>query len=122
MMLDTVFRWASLTKPLVAATALALMERGQLGLDDPVTRFLPDLKPRLPDGSAPPIRIGTCSPILRDWRIPRWHRAILTWRRASRPAWTSRACRWRRTSAGSPLSLCTTGPGRRGAIRWPLMC
>ena len=57
MMLDTVFRWASLTKPLVAATALALMERGQLGLDDPVTRFLPDLKPRLPDGSAPPIRI-----------------------------------------------------------------
>ena len=55
---DTVFRWASLTKPVVAATALALMERGRLDLDDPVTRFLPDFEPRLPDGSAP--RIATC--------------------------------------------------------------
>ena len=57
MALDTVFRWASLTKPLVAVTALALMERGRLDLDDPVTRFLPDFKPRLPDGSAPSISI-----------------------------------------------------------------
>ena len=55
MALDTVFRWASLTKPVVAATALALMERGRLDLDDPVTRFLPDFEPRLPDGSAPRI-------------------------------------------------------------------
>lgn len=57
MTLDTVFRWASLTKPLVAATALALVERGRLDLDDPVTRFLPDFTPRLSDGSAPPIEI-----------------------------------------------------------------
>jgi CubicO group peptidase (beta-lactamase class C family) len=55
--LDTVFRWASLTKPVVAATALALIERGRLDLDDPVTRFLPDFEPRLPDGSAPPINV-----------------------------------------------------------------
>ncbi len=57
MTLDTVFRWASLTKPVVAATALALMERGWLDLDDPVTRFLPDFQPRLPDGSAPTITV-----------------------------------------------------------------
>jgi CubicO group peptidase (beta-lactamase class C family) len=57
MALDTVFRWASLTKPLVAATALALIERGRLNLDDPVTRFLPDFEPRLPDGSAPAINV-----------------------------------------------------------------
>ncbi|MCE3274337.1 MAG: hypothetical protein K0R13_192 [Propionibacteriaceae bacterium] len=55
--LDTVFRWASLTKPVVAATALALIERGGLDLDDPVTRFLPDFEPRLPDGSAPRINV-----------------------------------------------------------------
>jgi CubicO group peptidase (beta-lactamase class C family) len=54
---DTVFRWASLTKPVVAATALALMEDDRLDLDDPVTRFLPDFEPRLPDGSAPPINV-----------------------------------------------------------------
>jgi CubicO group peptidase (beta-lactamase class C family) len=57
MELDTVFRWASLTKPVVAATALALIERGRLDLDDPVARFLPEFEPRLPDGSAPPISV-----------------------------------------------------------------
>jgi CubicO group peptidase (beta-lactamase class C family) len=57
MALDTVFRWSSLTKPVVAATALALMEHGRLDLDDPVTRFLPDFQPRLPDGSAPTINV-----------------------------------------------------------------
>jgi CubicO group peptidase (beta-lactamase class C family) len=57
MTLDTVFRWASLSKPVVAATALALIERGRLHLDDPITRFLPDFEPRLPDGSAPTITV-----------------------------------------------------------------
>ena len=57
MTVDTVFRWASLTKPVVAVTALALMERGRLDLDDPVTRFLPDFTPDLPDGSAPQISV-----------------------------------------------------------------
>jgi CubicO group peptidase (beta-lactamase class C family) len=57
MTLDTVFRWASLTKPLVAATTLALVERGLLDLSDPVTRFLPDFTPRLPDGTAPVITV-----------------------------------------------------------------
>ncbi len=57
MDLNTVFRWASLTKPLVAATALALAEGGRLSLGDPVTRFLPEFTPRLSDGSIPPIRI-----------------------------------------------------------------
>ena len=55
--LDTVFRWASLTKPLVAATALALMERGRLELDHAVTQFLPNFAPRLPDGSSPLITV-----------------------------------------------------------------
>jgi CubicO group peptidase (beta-lactamase class C family) len=54
---DTVFRLASLTKPLTAATALALMDRGLLGLDDPVTRFLPGFTPRLADGTAPAITV-----------------------------------------------------------------
>ncbi len=54
---DAIFRLASVTKPMAAATALALIERGKLGLDDPVTRYLPDFRPRLADGSAPEIRI-----------------------------------------------------------------
>src|SRR5215207_1724692 len=53
--IDTVFRLASLTKPLTAATALALMERGSLSLDDPIARFLPGFTPRLTDGTEPDI-------------------------------------------------------------------
>lgn len=52
MRLDTVFRLASLTKPVVTATALALAEQGMLDLHAPVTRYLPDFQPALPDGGA----------------------------------------------------------------------
>lgn len=54
---DTLFRYASVTKPFVAAAALSLVERGALRLDDPITRFLPDFRPRLEDGTAPAITV-----------------------------------------------------------------
>ncbi|MGO4334596.1 serine hydrolase domain-containing protein [Labrys sp. KB_33_2] len=54
---DTIFRLASVTKPMVAAAALALVEAGQLGLDDRVTRYLPNFRPRLADGSEPVITV-----------------------------------------------------------------
>lgn len=54
---DTIFRLASVTKPLVAAAALSLAEAGVIGIDDPVTRFLPDFRPKLADGSEPVITI-----------------------------------------------------------------
>lgn len=53
----TIFRWASLTKAVVATATLALVERQLISLDDPVTRFLPDFRPRLPDGDAPVITV-----------------------------------------------------------------
>jgi CubicO group peptidase (beta-lactamase class C family) len=53
---DTIFRMASLTKPIVTAAALALIEDGLLGLEDPVTRWLPDFQPRY-EGQAPAITI-----------------------------------------------------------------
>lgn len=58
MALDTVFRFSSVTKPIVAASALALAERGVLPLEAPVSRFLPDFRPKLADGSVPEITIG----------------------------------------------------------------
>lgn len=54
---DTIFRFASLTKPLMAVMTLALIERGTLALADPVTKFLPDFRPKLDDGSEPVITI-----------------------------------------------------------------
>lgn len=54
---DAIFRLASFTKPIVAVTALALLERGAFGLNDVVTRWLPDFRPKLRDGSAPDITL-----------------------------------------------------------------
>ncbi len=41
---NSIFRIASLTKPLTAVAALMLAERGRLALVDPVARFLPELR------------------------------------------------------------------------------
>ncbi|WP_026868469.1 serine hydrolase domain-containing protein [Inquilinus limosus] len=54
---DTVFLYASLTKPIVTAAALRLVEEGRIALADPVTRYLPDFRPKLADGSEPVITI-----------------------------------------------------------------
>lgn len=40
---DARFRLASVTKPIVSALALAVIEDGLLGLDDPIGRWLPEL-------------------------------------------------------------------------------
>lgn len=40
---DTIFRIASMTKPVTIAAAMALVEEGKLSLSDPVTRWLPEL-------------------------------------------------------------------------------
>jgi CubicO group peptidase (beta-lactamase class C family) len=40
---DTIFRIASLTKPITSVAALALLDEGRFGLDDPITRVAPEL-------------------------------------------------------------------------------
>ena len=40
---DTIFRIASITKPIVGVTAMLLVEDGLIALDDPVERWLPEL-------------------------------------------------------------------------------
>ncbi len=41
---DTLFRIASMTKPITSVAALMLMEEGKLKLDDPITKWLPEFK------------------------------------------------------------------------------
>ena len=43
MQRDTIFRIASMTKPITVAAALALVEEGKFALTDPVAPFLPEL-------------------------------------------------------------------------------
>jgi CubicO group peptidase (beta-lactamase class C family) len=40
---DSIFRLASITKPIVAAAVMMLVEDGRIGLDDPVGEWLPEL-------------------------------------------------------------------------------
>jgi CubicO group peptidase (beta-lactamase class C family) len=54
---DALFRLSSITKPIVTAAAMRMIELGQLSLEGAVTDFLPDFKPRLADGTAPVITI-----------------------------------------------------------------
>jgi CubicO group peptidase (beta-lactamase class C family) len=57
MQLDTLFRLASLTKPIVSTAAMILLERGQFSLDDPITRWLPDFQPAMKNGERPTITV-----------------------------------------------------------------
>lgn len=40
---DTIFRIASMTKPVTVAAVMALVEEGRLALSDPVTRWIPEM-------------------------------------------------------------------------------
>ncbi|WP_114240366.1 serine hydrolase [Dyella sp. C9] len=57
MRTDTVFRLASVSKPIVTTAAMVLASRGVVDLDVPVIRWLPDFQPRLPDGGVPDISL-----------------------------------------------------------------
>lgn len=41
---DTIFAIASMSKPVTCVAAMMLVEQGKLGLDDPVEKYLPELK------------------------------------------------------------------------------
>ena len=54
MQKDSLFRIASMTKPIVATAILLLVEEGKVRLDDPVSRFIPafkDVKVAVPRGA-----------------------------------------------------------------------
>ena len=62
---DTIFRIASMTKPVTTLAALMLVEEGKLKLDDPITKWLPEFKdmPVLADATGP---LDATVPAARD--------------------------------------------------------
>jgi CubicO group peptidase (beta-lactamase class C family) len=54
---DALFRLASLTKLAVSVAALDLIEQKKLALEDPVTKWIPTFRPKLPDGTEPVITV-----------------------------------------------------------------
>lgn len=71
---EAIFRLASVTKPIVAATTLAMVERDLIGLDNAVSDHLEWFRPRLLDGRAPKITIRQLlthtSGLRYDWEDP----------------------------------------------------
>lgn len=57
MALDTIFRLASVSKPIVSTAALVLVAQGKLGLDDDISRWLPEFQPRLANGTVASIAV-----------------------------------------------------------------
>lgn len=57
MMANAIYLLASVTKPVVAATALAMIDKGLLRFDDPISRHLPYFTPTLADGAPAGITI-----------------------------------------------------------------
>src|SRR5947209_1418217 len=57
MRADALFRLASLSKTIVSAAALALVEQGRLAVTDPVRQWLPDFMPKTRDGQVPVLTI-----------------------------------------------------------------
>lgn len=55
MALDTVFRLASVSKPVVSTAAMVLVAQGKLELDAGIEHWLPEFQPRLADGRTPRI-------------------------------------------------------------------
>lgn len=54
---DTVFRLASVSKPIVSTAALRMIAAGRLSLDERVGDALPYFRPKLADGSRPAITV-----------------------------------------------------------------
>lgn len=57
MIENAIYRLASVTKPIIAATALAMVDKGLVKLDDTARDYLPYFTPRSPDGSEAVITI-----------------------------------------------------------------
>jgi CubicO group peptidase (beta-lactamase class C family) len=57
MHIDTRFRLASVTKPIISLAAMKLLEIGVLGLHEPVSHWLPYFRPSLADGRRPEITL-----------------------------------------------------------------
>lgn len=47
---NALFRYASVTKPIVSTAAMVLISQGKLNLDDPVMKWLPEFRPKQPNG------------------------------------------------------------------------
>lgn len=104
---DSLFRIASVTKPITAAATLAVIEEGRLGLDEPVDRLLPELAERdvliRPDGPLDETVPATRAITTRDLMT-------FTFGFGMMPEMFMASSPWPVVAASNELSLSTIGP------------
>ncbi|MDO4284714.1 MAG: serine hydrolase domain-containing protein [Eubacteriales bacterium] len=61
---DSIFRLYSMTKPVTAAAAMLLMERGQLDLGSPVSEYLPAFANQMVSGVKTPVPVSPLRPMV----------------------------------------------------------
>jgi CubicO group peptidase (beta-lactamase class C family) len=104
---DTLFRIASLTKPMAAAAVLSLAEDGALTLDEPIERLLPELAGRRvlrrPDAPLDETEPADRQPTVRDL-------LTFTWGMGMQGAMFVTPQPWPIVAAAAQRSLQTFGP------------
>lgn len=77
---NTIYHWASNTKPFTGIAIMQLRDRGLLRLDDPVTKYLPELRAvHNPYGSMDDITIRHLMTHSAGFRNPTWPWASKEW-------------------------------------------
>ena len=70
---NTIFHWASITKTFTAVAIMQLRDRGKLSLDDPITKYLPEIRAiHNPYGSMDEVTISMVMSHATGLRNPTW--------------------------------------------------
>jgi CubicO group peptidase (beta-lactamase class C family) len=105
---NTIYHWGSITKTLTAVAVMQLRDRGRLSLDDPVTRYVPELRQvHDPWGSMDDVTIGMLLSHSAGFQGPTW-----PWT-AGEPWEPFEPTRWEQLVAMLPYQRLWFAPGSR---------
>jgi CubicO group peptidase (beta-lactamase class C family) len=106
---ETIYHWASITKTFTGIAIMQLRDRGLLRLDDPVVKYLPELKAaHNPFGDMSEITIRHLMTHSAGFRNPTW-----TWRNDSKDWQPFEPPGWNQLAAMMPYTEVLFKPGSR---------
>ncbi len=108
-----IYHWASITKTLTAIAVMQLRDRGRLSLDDPITRYVPELRQvHDPFGSPDDVTIRMLLSHSAGFQNPTWPYG------AGHPWEPFEPTRWEQLVAMMPYQELAFAPGSRFGSRW----
>lgn len=85
---DTIYHWASITKTMTGIAIMQLRDRGQLSLDDPIVRYVPELaRVHNPSGDTDKITIRQLMSHSAGFRNGTWKWRDAEWQPFEPPGW-----------------------------------